>query len=72
VGGAERKIAVTMTNKQANELAKKHFERLVGRPHPWEGVQPWVLAAMREAYQRGAQSTPQPADVRADQPLSES
>ncbi len=49
-----------MTEDQVNDLAKRNFERLCGRPHPWEGVQPWVLAAMRDAYTLGIQNTPHP------------
>lgn len=56
-----------MTEEKANEVAKRCFERLVGRPHPWEGVQAWVLAAMREAYRLGADSPAQPADGAAGQ-----
>lgn len=34
------------TLPSANDVAKASFEALCGRPHPWEGAQPWVLAAM--------------------------
>lgn len=39
-----------------NELAKAVFQEHVGRPHPWEGVQHWVICAMRDAHVSGQQS----------------
>lgn len=38
-----------MTNDRLDEIACAAFERHNGRPHPWEGALPWVIAAMRDA-----------------------
>lgn len=35
-----------MTSDQLDEIARAAFERHNGRPHPWEGALPWVIAAM--------------------------
>lgn len=42
---------MTITREQADAIAKASFEKLMGRPHPWEGAQDWVIAAIIEASQ---------------------
>lgn len=46
-----------------NDLAKAVFHERVGRPHPWEGVQCWVVCAMRDAYEQGQKSVQQAAQA---------
>ena len=38
-----------LTDDQANAIALAAFEKHCGRPHPWEGAQPWVIAAIKAA-----------------------
>ena len=38
-----------LTTEEANAIAKVEFEKHCGRPHPWEGAQPWVIAAIKAA-----------------------
>lgn len=38
-----------LTGEQADAIAKASFEKHCGRPHPWEGAQPWVIAAIKHA-----------------------
>lgn len=38
-----------MTNNDINELGRQVFEKHCGRPHPWDGLQPWVIALVRAA-----------------------
>lgn len=40
---------LSMTDDQINDLGRQVFERHCGRPHPFEGLQPWVIALVREA-----------------------
>lgn len=42
--------AVPLTDEQADAIALESFERHCGRPHPWEGAQPWVIAAIKAAH----------------------
>ncbi len=43
-------VAVPLTDEQADAIALESFERHCGRPHPWEGAQPWVIAAIKAAH----------------------
>lgn len=54
-----------MTDDQLNEIARSAFERYCGREYPWEGVQPWVLAAMRDCL-AVAQLEPDHKGIRVD------
>jgi hypothetical protein len=47
---------MTMNKDEINELGRQVFEKHCGHPHPWEGVQPWVIALVHEAL--GAQAAP--------------
>lgn len=38
-----------MTNDEINELGREVFEKHCGRPHPYEGLQPWVIELVRAA-----------------------
>ncbi len=41
--------AVPLTDAQADSIAMAAFEKHCGRPHPWKGAQPWVIAAIKAA-----------------------
>jgi len=41
---------VPLSDEQADAIALVEFERHCGRPHPWEGAQPWVIAAIKAAH----------------------
>lgn len=38
-----------MTNDDINELGREVFEKHCGRPHQFEGLQPWVIELVRAA-----------------------
>ncbi len=54
-----------VTATKANEIAHRHFER--HSAYPWEGAQPWVIAAIMEAMSKAAPQEPAaPAPVNAE------
>jgi len=53
-------VQQALTDEQANEIARASFEKHCGRPHPWEGAQPWVIDALKTA-----QTTALPGDKEA-------
>ena len=55
-----------LSTEQIHALGRQVFESYHGRPHPWEGVQPWVLALVRKAIAAGradAHPAPEPDDA---------
>lgn len=42
-----------LTDGQADAIAQASFEKYCGRPHPWEGAQPWVIAAIKQGAING-------------------
>lgn len=43
-------VRVPLSDEQADVIALVEFERHCGRPHPWEGAQPWVISAIKAAH----------------------
>ena len=43
-------VRAPLSDEQADVIALVEFERHCGRPHPWGGAQPWVIAAIKAAH----------------------
>lgn len=43
-------VRVPLSDEQADVIALVEFERHCGMPHPWDGAQPWVIAAIKAAH----------------------
>lgn len=40
-----------VSDEYLNEIARIEYQQACGREYPWEGVQQWVLNAMRAAME---------------------